>query len=159
MGPNARTPRVTIVGGGFTGASVAVQLVRASPVAIEATIVEPRLSVGAGLHTRRMIKITTSMLRWKGFSLIHRTPQLFSAGAGNMMSRRMIAGQSLRTDRCSSAERTSADLLVRPYKAMHGWQQARRSGTCGIWRRMRPQEQVLWMCGHGMAVSARSGPY
>lgn len=49
MGPNARTPRVTIVGGGFTGASVAVQLVSASPVAIEATIVEPRLSIGAGL--------------------------------------------------------------------------------------------------------------
>jgi len=49
MDPNAKGPRVTIVGGGFTGASVAVQLVRASPVAIKATIVEPRLSVGAGL--------------------------------------------------------------------------------------------------------------
>lgn len=49
MGPNAKAPRVTIVGGGFTGASVAVQLVRASPVAIDVTIVEPRLSVGAGL--------------------------------------------------------------------------------------------------------------
>lgn len=49
MGPNAIIPRVTIVGGGFTGASAAVQLVRASPVAIEITVIEPRPRVGNGL--------------------------------------------------------------------------------------------------------------
>ncbi|MGL5166881.1 MAG: FAD/NAD(P)-binding protein [Afipia sp.] len=49
MGSNAIVTRVTIVGGGFTGASAAVQLVRASPVAIEITVIEPRTSVGNGL--------------------------------------------------------------------------------------------------------------
>lgn len=42
-------PRVTIVGGGFSGASVAVQLVRTSPVPLAITIVEARPEVGGGL--------------------------------------------------------------------------------------------------------------
>lgn len=41
--------RVTVVGGGFSGASVAVQLVRASTVPLDITIVEPRGDVGCGL--------------------------------------------------------------------------------------------------------------
>lgn len=41
--------RVTIVGGGFTGASTAVQLVRASVVPLAITVVEPRETVGPGL--------------------------------------------------------------------------------------------------------------
>lgn len=42
-------PRVTIVGGGFSGASAAVQLVRRSPVPLAVTIVEPRPELGYGL--------------------------------------------------------------------------------------------------------------
>ena len=39
---SARTARrVAIVGGGLSGAATAVQLVRASPVALQVTIVEP----------------------------------------------------------------------------------------------------------------------
>ena len=41
--------RVAIVGGGFTGASIAVQLVRASAVPLSITVVEPRERVGPGL--------------------------------------------------------------------------------------------------------------
>jgi len=41
--------RVTIVGGGFAGASAAVQLVRRSAVPLAITIVEPRARVGPGL--------------------------------------------------------------------------------------------------------------
>lgn len=41
--------RVTIVGGGFSGASVAIQLVRASRLPLEITIVEPRPNLGEGL--------------------------------------------------------------------------------------------------------------
>lgn len=41
--------RITIVGGGFSGASSAVQLVRASRLAVAITIVEPRPLVGGGL--------------------------------------------------------------------------------------------------------------
>lgn len=41
--------RVTIVGGGFTGASTAVQLVRASTVPLAITVVEPRERIGPGL--------------------------------------------------------------------------------------------------------------
>ena len=40
---------VTIVGGGFSGVSAAVQLVRASAVPLAVTIVEPREQVGPGL--------------------------------------------------------------------------------------------------------------
>lgn len=50
---NARTAvfprRVTIVGGGFTGASVAVQLVRASSAPLAITIIEPRPNIGGGI--------------------------------------------------------------------------------------------------------------
>lgn len=50
---NAQTPvvprRITIVGGGFSGASVAIQLVRASPAPLDITIIEPRPDVGCGL--------------------------------------------------------------------------------------------------------------
>lgn len=47
---NAVSPRrVTIVGGGFTGASVAVQLVRASSAPLAITIIEPRPNIGGGL--------------------------------------------------------------------------------------------------------------
>lgn len=41
--------RVTIVGGGFSGASVAVQLVRASSVPLAITVIEPRPKIGGGL--------------------------------------------------------------------------------------------------------------
>jgi uncharacterized NAD(P)/FAD-binding protein YdhS len=40
---------ITIVGGGFSGASAAVQLVRATPVPLQVTVVEPRPRVGPGL--------------------------------------------------------------------------------------------------------------
>jgi uncharacterized NAD(P)/FAD-binding protein YdhS len=42
-------PRITIVGGGFTAASAAVQLVRHSAVALHITVIEPREQVGPGL--------------------------------------------------------------------------------------------------------------
>ena len=45
----ARTSRVVIVGGGFTGAAAAVHLVRASHAALAITIVEPREELGRGL--------------------------------------------------------------------------------------------------------------
>lgn len=41
--------RITIIGGGFSGASVAIQLVRASMVPLDITIIEPRPDVGCGL--------------------------------------------------------------------------------------------------------------
>lgn len=41
--------QVTIVGGGFTGAATAVQLVRAAASHVEVTIIEPRAEVGPGL--------------------------------------------------------------------------------------------------------------
>lgn len=41
--------RITIVGGGFSGASVAVQLVRRSPEPLAITVIEPRDPVGPGL--------------------------------------------------------------------------------------------------------------
>jgi uncharacterized NAD(P)/FAD-binding protein YdhS len=41
--------RVVIVGGGFSGSSTAVQLVRRSSAALEITIIEPRARVGGGL--------------------------------------------------------------------------------------------------------------
>src|SRR5687767_14382173 len=40
--------RIVIVGGGFSGSSTAVQLVRRSPAALDITIVEPRERVGGG---------------------------------------------------------------------------------------------------------------
>lgn len=49
---NAKTSvptRITIVGGGFTGASTAVQLVRASPIPLAITIIEARPMVGGGI--------------------------------------------------------------------------------------------------------------
>lgn len=50
---NAKTSvpprRITIIGGGFSGASVAVQLVRASQLPLAITIIEPRPDVGRGL--------------------------------------------------------------------------------------------------------------
>ena len=41
--------RIVIIGGGFSGSSAAVQLVRRSPAALDITIVEPRTRVGGGL--------------------------------------------------------------------------------------------------------------
>ena len=41
--------RIAIVGGGFSGASTAVQLVRRSFAALDITVVEPRARVGGGL--------------------------------------------------------------------------------------------------------------
>lgn len=49
MSEHGAARRVTIVGGGFSGASMAVQLVRASPLPLAITIVEPRESAGPGL--------------------------------------------------------------------------------------------------------------
>ena len=49
-GPSiASIPRVTIVGGGFSGASAAIQLVGRSLVPLAVTIVEPRAELGYGL--------------------------------------------------------------------------------------------------------------
>ena len=41
--------RITIVGGGFTGASAAIQLVRASSTPLAISVIEPRSNVGGGL--------------------------------------------------------------------------------------------------------------
>ena len=41
--------RIVIVGGGFSGTSAAVQLVRRSPAALDITVVEPREHIGGGL--------------------------------------------------------------------------------------------------------------
>jgi len=41
--------RIAIVGGGFSGSSTAVQLVRRSSAALDITIIEPRERVGGGL--------------------------------------------------------------------------------------------------------------
>ncbi len=41
--------RVIVIGGGFSGATAAVQLVRATPVPLHITVVEPRSRVGPGL--------------------------------------------------------------------------------------------------------------
>ena len=46
---NARARRVVIVGGGFSGAAAAVQLVRASTAPLDVTIVEPRAELGRGM--------------------------------------------------------------------------------------------------------------
>src|SRR5687767_14401559 len=43
-----RKRRIVIVGGGVSGSSTAVQLVRRSPAALDITIVEPRERVGGG---------------------------------------------------------------------------------------------------------------
>jgi uncharacterized NAD(P)/FAD-binding protein YdhS len=45
----ADVPVVTIVGGGFSGASLAVQLARHSALPLDVTVVEPRAAVGRGL--------------------------------------------------------------------------------------------------------------
>jgi uncharacterized NAD(P)/FAD-binding protein YdhS len=47
--PSVPRRRVTIVGGGYSGATAAVQLVRASRAPLAITIVEPRREVGPGL--------------------------------------------------------------------------------------------------------------
>ena len=44
-----RIPRITIVGGGFSGASAAIQLLGRSAVPLGVTIVEPRANLGYGL--------------------------------------------------------------------------------------------------------------
>ena len=44
-----RKRRIVIVGGGFSGSSTAVQLVRRSPAALDITVVEPRERIGGGL--------------------------------------------------------------------------------------------------------------
>lgn len=47
--PSVSPRRVTIVGGGYSGAATAVQLVRASALPLTITIIEPRPEVGGGL--------------------------------------------------------------------------------------------------------------
>lgn len=49
MNSKSSARRVTIVGGGFSGACVAVQLVRASQIPLAITIVEARANIGGGL--------------------------------------------------------------------------------------------------------------
>lgn len=49
MTDDAAVRRVTIVGGGFSGVTAAIQLVRGSPVPLAVTIVEPRAQPGPGL--------------------------------------------------------------------------------------------------------------
>ena len=44
-----QTKRITIAGGGFTGAATAVQLVRRAPFPLEVVIVEPRAELGRGV--------------------------------------------------------------------------------------------------------------
>jgi uncharacterized NAD(P)/FAD-binding protein YdhS len=50
---NVQTPlaskHITIIGGGFSGASIAIQLVRASQAPLHITIIEPRSEVGRGI--------------------------------------------------------------------------------------------------------------
>lgn len=48
----ADRPRLLIIGGGFAGASAAVQAARRSPIALEITIVEPQAELGRGLAYR-----------------------------------------------------------------------------------------------------------
>ena len=45
----ADVPVVTIVGGGFSGASAAIQLARHAPPRLDITVIEPRPDVGRGL--------------------------------------------------------------------------------------------------------------
>ena len=47
--PAVDVPAVTIVGGGFSGASLAIQLARHSPVALDVAVIESRDEVGCGL--------------------------------------------------------------------------------------------------------------
>jgi uncharacterized NAD(P)/FAD-binding protein YdhS len=42
-------PSIVIAGGGFSGASAAIQLVRASSAALDVTIIEPRAQLGSGI--------------------------------------------------------------------------------------------------------------
>ena len=49
---NRPAPRLVIVGGGFTGATVAVQAARRSPIAIDIVVVEPNAELGRGLPYR-----------------------------------------------------------------------------------------------------------
>ena len=51
--PSGEAARITIVGGGAGGASLAIQLVRRSPAPLAITIVEPRERVGPGLAYSR----------------------------------------------------------------------------------------------------------
>ncbi len=43
------TKQIVIIGGGFTGAAAAIQLVRASPTKLNITIIEPRETLGQGV--------------------------------------------------------------------------------------------------------------
>lgn len=45
-------PRLVIVGGGFTGATVAVQAARRSPIALDIVVIEPSAELGRGLPYR-----------------------------------------------------------------------------------------------------------
>jgi uncharacterized NAD(P)/FAD-binding protein YdhS len=47
--PAADDPVVTIVGGGFSGASLAIQLARHGALPLDVTVIEPRADVGRGL--------------------------------------------------------------------------------------------------------------
>jgi uncharacterized NAD(P)/FAD-binding protein YdhS len=47
--PAVDLPRIAIVGGGFSGASLAIQLARHGELAVDITVVEPRPQVGVGL--------------------------------------------------------------------------------------------------------------
>ena len=47
--PAADVPVVTIVGGGFSGASLAIQLARHGALPLDVTVIEPRADVGRGL--------------------------------------------------------------------------------------------------------------
>lgn len=49
MATSRRNLRITIVGGGYSGAAAAVQLARAAPAPLAITVVEPRERVGPGL--------------------------------------------------------------------------------------------------------------
>lgn len=49
---NSSLPRLAIVGGGFTGATVAVQAARRSPIALDIVIIEPNAELGRGLPYR-----------------------------------------------------------------------------------------------------------
>ncbi len=49
---NSSSPRLVIVGGGFTGATVAVQAARRSPISLEIVVIEPNAELGRGLPYR-----------------------------------------------------------------------------------------------------------
>ena len=58
-------PAVIVIGGGFTGAAVAVALSRQAQTPLDIVVIEPRAEVGRGSPIRPQIAITASTDRPK----------------------------------------------------------------------------------------------